>query len=491
MYLSYLLKNIIPSAEKYADIVVKGLALDSRLVKPGEVFFACEGTKQDGQMFILDAVKQGAVAILSENNPQIPALSVPVIVLPHLKLLLSDIAARFYQYPAEELKIVGITGTNGKTSCAHFIAALLQQFYPPCGLLGTLGNGLYGEIKSGFLTTPDAITLQKLFADFKQQKANYVVMEVSSHSLDQGRVNQVPFEVGVFTNLTRDHLDYHGSMEAYGLAKRKLFDNPLLKKAVINADDSFGQELITSLSPSKKIIAYSLENKNADVFVKSSHWTNGQLHAAISTSWGEGELQSSLVGQFNLSNLLAVLATLCVLEFPFKEVLSALSQLKPVPGRMQIVGGKNDAPLVVIDYSHTPDALQKALVALRPHTLGKLYCVFGCGGDRDVGKRPLMANIAEQYADQVWVTDDNPRHEASSTIIHDILQGFKNQKAVRVQPNRAKAIQDVIQYANIHDCILIAGKGAETYQQINDEKIPFSDVEHVRIYLKERYHEDF
>lgn len=493
--LSYLLKDISPIAANYAHVTITGLALDSRLVKSGDLFFACQGTRQDGRAFILDAIHQGAQAILIDSDDLIQiSYDIPVIFVQNLKEKLADIAAHFYQYPANALQIIGVTGTNGKTSCAHFIAGLLHQFHVTCGVIGTLGNGLYGDIQPSNLTTPDAISLQKIFADFKQHHAKYVAMEVSSHSLDQGRVNHVPFEVGIFTNLTQDHLDYHGSMQAYGAAKRKLFDNIFLKQAVINLDDPWGDALITSLIPYKKIIAYSLENKKTmvpTVFVEKSKFSQGKLQASIITPWGTGEFESALVGQFNLSNLLAVLTTLCLLDFPLSKVLAAISQLQPIAGRMQLLGGRNKAPLVVVDYSHTPDALQKALNALRGQTQGRLFCVFGCGGERDKSKRPMMAQIAELYADKVWVTDDNPRHEVSEQIIEDIFQGFKIKTAVKRQPNRAKAIQDVIQYASGQDCILIAGKGAEAYQQINDQKIPFSDVEYVKFYLKERFHEDF
>lgn len=460
-----------------ADLEITGLTLDSRLVQPGELFLACQGTQLDGRKFINDAIQKGAKAIVAESADDQLYFhdTIPVIPIHNLKHQLSEIAARFYGYPAKSLNIIGITGTNGKTSCSHFIAQALQHLQIPCGVIGTLGSGLYGELKAGNLTTPDAVTLQKTFAEFLNKGIKHVAMEVSSHSIDQGRVNHVPFVAAIFTNLTRDHLDYHGTMEAYGAAKRKLFDNPFVKYSVINNDDAFGQQMLGLLS---KTFSYGIKNPG-DVSAKQIALDLSGMHAEVTSPWGAGRLDVDLMGQFNLHNILAVLATLCLLEIPFAEVLQSLSVLSPVPGRMQTVGGK-EKPLVVVDYSHTPDSLEKALLALRPHCQGKLYCVFGCGGDRDRGKRPIMAKIAEQHADFVIVTDDNPRTEDPGQIAAEIMQGFNLPNKVILQHDRSKAIRDVIQYAKVGDCILIAGKGAETYQQIGDQKIPFSDIEKVK-----------
>lgn len=473
------------------DLNITGLTLDSRLVQPGELFLACQGTHLDGRKFIKDAIQRGACAVLAEQKESDHTEiyfegAIPVFLLTGLNHKLSEIAARFYGHPAKSLQIVGITGTNGKTSCSHFIAAALHQLNLPCGVIGTLGSGLYGDIKPGLLTTPDAITIQKTFAEFLAQGVTYVAMEVSSHSIDQGRINGIPFVVGIFTNLTREHLDYHGTMEAYGAVKKKLFDNPLLHHAVINCDDLFGKEIIGSISSNKSVFAYSAKNtppspdeKGLWIRADQVHLNISGIDAKISSPWGEGELHSGLIGEFNLSNLLAVLVTLCLLDVPLETALICLAGLNSVPGRMQTFGGK-DKPLVVVDYSHTPDSLEKALTALRLHCQGKLYCVFGCGGDRDRGKRPIMAKIAEQYADFVMVTDDNPRTEDPKQIAADILQGFSMPDKAVVQHDRSKAIGDVIQYAKAGDCVLIAGKGAESYQQIGDQKIPFSDVEKVQ-----------
>lgn len=483
--LSLLIQDLghVPSQ---ADISIKGLALDSRYVKPGDLFFAFKGSLWDGRAYISDAIAKGAVCVLAEKHPNKPDCYfegvVPVISLSGLQQKVSAIAARFYHHPGATLDIVGITGTNGKTSTSHFIAAILQHLAKPCGIMGTLGNGIYGNIQPGVLTTPDAITLQKNLAEFLSLGAKHVAMEVSSHSLDQGRVKHVPFKVGVFTNLTRDHLDYHGTMEAYGAAKAKLFDNPWLENAAINIDDPFGKELIQKIAAQKQVFAYSTTVQHADVpliYVKEVALDAHGIRALIVTPWGEGELRSSLVGQFNVSNLLAAVTALCLLGIPFQQVLEGVSILRAVPGRMQTFGGKNK-PLIIVDYSHTPDALEQALAALRAHCEGKLYCVFGCGGDRDSGKRPIMATIAEKRADVVIVTDDNPRTEDPALIVADIMKGFSDPNNIIVQHDRSKAIRDVIHYAKQGDCVLIAGKGAETYQQIGEQKIPFSDIEQVR-----------
>jgi UDP-N-acetylmuramoyl-L-alanyl-D-glutamate--2,6-diaminopimelate ligase len=474
-----------------ADCDITGLTLDSRYIKAGDLFLACVGTHLDGRQFIDKAILNGAQAVLAEADSVDSSVlvwrgDVPIIFIKNLNHQVGRIAARFYQYPAKSLRIVGISGTNGKTSCSHFVAAALTRVGVTCGVIGTLGNGLYGNIAPTNLTTPDAVTLQAIFAEFVMQGAKAVAMEVSSHSLDQGRVDGIPFEVAIFTNLTRDHLDYHGDMASYGAAKKRLYDNALVQHAVVNADDDFGLTLIESLHATQDIYAYRVKQSESlpvpAIYADKVHLGMAGLNAQVHTPWGSGQLQTGLIGQFNLSNALAVLTTLCVMDIPFPTALAGLLGLQPVPGRMEALGGQ-DKPLVVVDYSHTPDALEKALAAIRQHCEGKLYCLFGCGGDRDRGKRPIMAKIAEDYADCVVVTDDNPRHEDPKQIVADILQGFVDPTKVIVQHDRSKAIQDIIQCAKAGDCILVAGKGAETYQQVGDTKIPFSDVAHVTKFL--------
>lgn len=466
------------SVEPKADVMLFGLTLDSRLVKSGDLFFACLGSHLDGRQFIADAISRGASAVLVEGDAATQWQSnIPIIAVPDLKMKIGEIAARFYDYPAKKMRVIGITGTNGKTSCSHFIAAALLHLQIPCGVIGTLGNGLYGNIQPGSLTTPDAISLQKIFYDFVNLGAKVVVMEVSSHSIDQGRINGITFDVGVFTNLSRDHLDYHGTMEAYGAVKQRLFEH--VKQAVINADDKFGRSIIASLMGALPVYPYATQPDVASAsLAKSIYLDSSGIHADVETPWGQGKLVAPLAGQFNVSNLLAVLTSLCLIDIPFDAALQSLSALQPVSGRMQMFGGKNQ-PLIVVDYAHKPDALEKVLQALRENCQGKLYCLFGCGGERDRGKRPMMASIAERHADLVVVTNDNPRHEDPKQIMAEILQGFTNPSKVLVEYDRAKAIHDVIQYAKVGDTVLIAGKGAETYQVVGDEKIPFSDIDEV------------
>lgn len=483
------LLNPLYDATIYNDPLITGLSLDSRKVKPGDLFFAYNGTQLDGRIFIDEAIEKGAVAILAEVDSKEETFhlkkNVPIFPIDQLKGRIGEIASIFYGHPSKKLKIIGITGTNGKTSCSYFIAESLHQLKKKCAVIGTLGSGLYGEIEPGSLTTPDPIELHALFAKFVEQEVKIVAMEVSSHSLDQGRINAIKFAVSIFTNLTHDHLDYHGTMEAYGAAKKKLFDKSLTKNAIINVDDPFGKELFESLDR-KDSFAYTLNknfekniNLNALIYADQVELNQTGIRAQINSPWGKGVLQAPLMGQFNLHNMLATLATLNLLKIPFNDSLNALSHLSPVPGRMQTLGGNNQ-PLVVVDYAHTPDALEKALIALRAHCEGKLLCLFGCGGDRDRGKRPLMAKIAETYSDSVMVTDDNPRTEDPTQIVADIMAGFNAPEKIIVQHDRSRAIHDIIHSATVGDVVLIAGKGAEQFQQLGNQKIPFSDVEKVR-----------
>ena len=480
MNLAHLLADIFPLSLPH-EIEVADLTLDSRLVKPDTLFFALTGTHQDGRQFIADAIQKNACAVLSENSEYRLDWQdqVPVMGVPDLRNLAGQLAAKFYDYPARKMQMVGVTGTSGKTSCTQFIAEALAILKKSCGVIGTLGNGLYGAITPGDLTTPDAITLQKTLATLLAQGAEITAMEVSSHSLDQGRVNGIAFDIGIFTNLSRDHLDYHHTMENYGAAKKRLFDQT--RVAVINADDDFGQVLLREFAGRENIFSYGM--KNADVFAENIQLDESGIRARVVTPWGTGHLDSRLVGQFNLQNVLAVITTLCLLEIPFASVMEAVSQLHPVAGRMQLFGGKSK-PQVVVDYAHKPDALEKVLLALRPSCQGKLYCIFGCGGERDRGKRPIMATIAEHYADQIIVTDDNPRHEDPAQIVQDILAGFSDKSRVTVEHDRSRAIHDTIQFARAGDCVLIAGKGAETYQLVGDLKLPFSDTDQVIAALK-------
>lgn len=471
------------------DRAIQGLAMDSRKVRAGDLFLACAGGRAHGLGFAVDAVRAGALAIVYEQDDRETGLialglGVPMLAVPGLREKIGIIADRFYGHPSRELFVAGVTGTNGKTSYSQFLAQALERRQHRCGVIGTLGYGLYGSLASGAHTTPDALTLHALLADMRAQGARSVVMEVSSHGLSQGRAAGVAFDVAAWTNLTRDHLDYHGDMKAYFEAKRRLFGMPGVRYAVVNADDPYGQLLCKSLPPAVELIRYGLGTQAvAQRDERGARYVLGtdlRLHSAgfdmrVASSWGEGTLSSSLLGRFNASNLLAVLATLLTMDMPLAEALGLLEQASTVPGRMERFGGGPDRPLVVVDYAHTPDALEQVLLALRAHCTGQLWCVFGCGGERDSGKRPMMGAAAERCADRVVITNDNPRREDPTQIIVEIQTGLQRPDRAYVQHDRAAAIRFAIENARPGDVVLLAGKGHEEYQLIGDEKFPFSD----------------
>ncbi|WP_248917323.1 UDP-N-acetylmuramoyl-L-alanyl-D-glutamate--2,6-diaminopimelate ligase [Pseudomonas entomophila] len=458
------------------DPLIRELTLDSRQVRQGDLFLAVPGAKVDGREHIADALARGAAAVAYEEQGAsvLPITDVPLIPVKGLIGQLSQIAGRFYGEPSRQLELVGVTGTNGKTSVTQLLAQALDALGRRCGLIGTLGTGFFGELQSGRLTTPDPIAVQATLNDLKKGGAKAVAMEVSSHALEQGRVAALDFDIAVMTNLSRDHLDYHGSMEAYEAAKAKLFSWPSLRTRVVNLDDDFGRRLAKAHAESR-LISYSLQDQSATLFCKQAIFNDDGVRAVIVTPQGEHALRSRLLGRFNLSNMLAAVATLLALDYPLDEILKVTPQLQGPVGRMQRLGG-GDKPLVVVDYAHTPDALEKVLEALRPHAHGKLLCLFGCGGDRDSGKRPLMAEVAERLADRVLVTDDNPRTEDPLRIFDDIRPGFKKPADVEFVAGRGEAIAHLIATAAADDVIVLAGKGHEDYQEINGERHDFSDL---------------
>lgn len=478
----------------FPELSITGLALDNRQIQAGMAFVALQGTRQHGLAYAQAAVDAGAVVVLYEpvTDLAIPALSVPVVAVPHLPQRLGLIAQRFYQVTADDLYVIGITGTDGKTSTTHFIAEALAYLNEQAAVLGTLGVGKPGALEKGTHTTPNAIQVQKQFNDLKQQGFKTVAMEVSSHALDQGRVNDVQFDVAVLTNLTRDHLDYHGTVEAYAEAKRKLFHWPDLQHAVLNLDDAFGQSLAAELAKtSVRVWGYGVgdaANYSSEAVIATRAQFDSQgIQATVVTPLGVGELKAPILGRFNLHNLLAALSSLLAKGISLEAALIALQQVETVPGRMQRVQvqGKAEGMLVVVDFAHTPTALQQALRAAKVHTTGRLICVFGCGGDRDAGKRPVMAQIAEQEAELVIVTDDNPRTENPETIFRDIRAGFMQPELIHFEHNRATAIRLAIQQAKSGDTVVIAGKGHETVQILGDRSIPFDDRTQARLALQE------
>jgi UDP-N-acetylmuramoyl-L-alanyl-D-glutamate--2,6-diaminopimelate ligase len=455
---------------------------DSRRVEPGVAFAAYPGARYDGRAFIDDAVLRGAGAVFWETNKFVwqTRWNVPQVPIEGLRAKLGAIADAIYGHPSRALSIIGVTGTNGKTSCSHWIAQAAEACGRRSAIIGTLGVGKVGALVPSLQTTPDVCAVHEMLAQFRDAGAAVVSMEVSSHGLDQGRVNNVTFDIALFTNLSRDHLDYHGTMVAYGQAKARLFAWPGLRSAVINADDPFGQGLIDAArTRGQRVVSYGFAG--ADVAATGIAMAGGGITLSVATPWGRGAVETHVVGEFNAHNLLGVLAVLLESGIAFDEALGALSALTPPPGRMQRFGGER-APLVVVDYAHTPDALEKVLLALKPAVppQRELICVFGCGGDRDKGKRPQMGEIAAQLADRVVVTSDNPRSEDPAEIASAIVHGIRqaNSRRYRVELDRAAAIASAIAQARERDVVLIAGKGHETYQERNGVQTPFSDAEH-------------
>ncbi|OTP69069.1 UDP-N-acetylmuramoyl-L-alanyl-D-glutamate--2,6-diaminopimelate ligase [Caballeronia sordidicola] len=479
------------------------LHADSRSLKPGDVFFAYGVDGADSRPHIDAAFKQGAAAVLyqPENFPGKPDASRSFAVKA-LNELAGPIASAWYGEPTESMLVVGVTGTNGKTSCSQWLATALSALGTPTAVIGTLGSGMPGKLVHSGFTTPDAPQLQRTFAQFKTEGAKGVAMEVSSHALHQGRANGTKFDIAIFTNLTQDHLDYHGTFAAYEGAKAKLFAWPALKAAVINRDDAAGQRLIAACHGRTRTIAYGIEgiegasdvtNVKADASLAASAVrataTGTAFH--LESDWGAADVEVATLGEFNVSNLLGVLGALLAAHVPLDAALAQIAKLEPVNGRMQRLGGRlqNDEPLVVIDYAHTPDALEKTLLALRPIAEtrgGQLICMFGCGGDRDATKRPLMGAIAEKNSDHVVITSDNPRSEDPLAIIGQIAAGFQDAAKARRIEDRASAILQAIRTAAREDVVVLAGKGHEATQEIMGKKRAFSDQDHARLALAAR-----
>jgi UDP-N-acetylmuramoyl-L-alanyl-D-glutamate--2,6-diaminopimelate ligase len=400
------------------------------------------------------------------------------MVVDDLRFRIGMIASRFCGEPSEKLKIIGYTGTNGKSSCVWLTAGVLEN----CVMIGTMGNGRPGRLQKATHTTPDAITLQKMLASYRKDGMSAVAMEVSSHALDQGRIDGVNVDIAVFTNLTRDHLDYHATMEAYGAAKKRLFALPGISKFVINIDDPFGHDLAKELCGQGKCLTFGINNASAKLFATNIRLHNRGLSLDFVWRDQEARLDSRLIGRFNIENLLAVTGALLSAGLPLQQIVKRLAQVPPVPGRMEQFGFARE-PQIVVDYAHTPDALKNALEAAREHCQGRLVCVFGCGGDRDRGKRPLMGEIAERLADHVILTDDNPRSESGDAIIAEIRAGMQGIPVI--ERDREAAIRLAIGEAGESDLVLVAGKGHEDYQISGDVIRHFSDRETVEAILEE------
>ena len=467
------------------NLEVLGLSLNSHEVAKGDVFIALNGAKQHGLAYANQAIENGAVAILYDSQDSLFAqkyvdyAQVIAISVPNLMQNLGEMSARFYQHPSLAMAVIGITGTNGKTSCSQFLSQLLEHG----AFIGTLGWGTPSQLNKTLNTTPDALTVQKILATLQKTNCQFVAMEVSSHGIAQGRVNGVQFHGAVFTNLSRDHLDYHVTMEAYLDTKLQLFRTKNLNFVVVNLDDAMSQKVIDVIAGDVKVIGVSTLEHNSPRG-ETLQANNVQLNLSgieCDIRW-QNQMQKvhiPLIGRFNLENVLCTLGVMLAVGMEFFAAVERLSSLKSVDGRMTRLGGVNNQPLVIVDYAHTPDALEQVLKSLRQHTQGSLSVVFGCGGDRDRGKRPQMGRIAEQYADHIFLTDDNPRFESNEKIIQAILSGCMLQKH-QIIHHRAQAIKEAIMQASVQDCILIAGKGHETYQEIEGVQYPFDDTQCVR-----------
>jgi UDP-N-acetylmuramoyl-L-alanyl-D-glutamate--2,6-diaminopimelate ligase len=441
--------------------------IDSRQVRPGDVFFAVQGRVTDGRQYIQQAIDNGAIAVIADGEVA-ENYAVPVFTVHNLSEHLGALSSLFYSNPSHNLKVIAITGTNGKTSTSHYVAQLLAAQSFACGVMGTLGNGVYPNLQESQLTTSDCCTIQKQLREYVVANAQYVAMEASSGGLDQGRLNGTLIDTAVFTNLSQDHLDYHSDMEDYFAAKCRLFTDFAVKHCIINIDDPYGKRLVALIQEPAQLITYSLLDKTADVYF------DGKL---VHTPWGSGELISKLIGKFNISNILAALASCAVQGIALEKLLADIKNVHAVTGRMQLINQVADEPQVIVDYAHTPDALDKVLQTLRENSPSKIYCIFGCGGDRDPKKRPLMLRAVLDNSDEIIITRDNPRTEDAHKIVQDMLAGNEVGDNVTIELDRAQAILQTIARAQASEVVLIAGKGHEDYQIIGTTKHKFSDQE--------------
>tara|TARA_R110001599_G_scaffold65838_2_gene185909 strand:- start:162300 stop:163790 length:1491 start_codon:yes stop_codon:yes gene_type:complete len=467
------------------DTPIQGLQLDSRKVQSGDLFFAVPGELHDGRQFIEQAVANGAVAVVAEAPVAgfVDALPVPLVEIPELRFDVGPLAARFFRHPSRDLHVVGVTGTNGKTTTTSLIAQLGRSQGQSCGVIGTLGALLDDSVADSVNTTPDPVSLQRQLAQWRDQGVRTVSIEVSSHALVQGRVSGVEFKTAIYTNLSHDHLDYHGSMDAYARAKMLLFSSAGLLHAVVNLDDEYAPEVIAAVPGGVRILTYSISRDDADIRVKNTRYNAAGVAGELHTPWGSGRFSSPLPGEYNLANLAAAVTAAVLAGEDLLAVLAAVSRLRPVPGRMQLIPNALGLQ-VVVDYAHTPDALEQVLSALKNHVSGRLVTVFGCGGDRDRAKRQVMGRVASKFSDRVVVTSDNPRSEDPAIILADIASGCSGN--FELVADRSRAIAMAIGDAGAGDCVVIAGKGHEDYQIIEGVRHHFSDEEQALKALSQR-----
>jgi UDP-N-acetylmuramoyl-L-alanyl-D-glutamate--2,6-diaminopimelate ligase len=461
-----------PTAGLHSSLKISDLALDDRQVTTGAAFIAVAGGRQHGLQFATRALEHGAAVVLYEPSPDHPTVAEPSVAVADLKQRLGELARAFYGRAYGSPKVAGVTGTNGKTTVAYVLAQAMQRHGSPCAYIGTLGFGLPPSLTAHGLTTPDCVTLHREVAALATP---FVALEVSSHALEQDRIAGLSLDTALFTNLTRDHLDHHGDMASYGRAKRRLFTLPEIRTAVINCDDGFAPELRRAVASDVRVIATSLGGApDADLTARFVPRGLDGMTLEIAGTHGNHVLDSRFVGKFNAENLLLVLGALLAWDVALDDACAALAACRPPPGRMEILGG-NDAPRVVVDYAHTPDALERVLATLRELSHGEVWCVFGCGGERDRGKRPLMGEISARYAEHIVLTDDNPRSEDPAAIVQDIRAGLTGHPSVIVEHARDIAIRRAVQGAQPRDVVLVAGKGHEAVQTIGTETRPFDD----------------
>ena len=472
------LKDLLHGITDAPPIKYNNICDDSRYVNKGTVFFAVKGLSSDGCDFIESAISSGACAVVYEPPYDLSNIetSIPIIAVEDLKLEIPNIVSRHYESSINEMSIIGVTGTNGKTTVSWLIHQGFKKIGYKSGYIGTLGYGLE-SLNLNELTTPSCMKLHKILSEFQNSGVEYVVMEISSHAIDQRRIDGINFNSVIFTNLSRDHIDYHGNMENYGETKAKLFLERQSKIKIININDSFGRSLIERVD--EEVISTSIEpiNIDKDKFISVTKYeTNGSgFDIDLKSSWGTFKTHVPLLGTFNIENVIQTIALFLSLGFSLSKIQTIIEGMKAPSGRMESVDVDNNhlLPRVLVDFSHTPDALKLSLQSIRDHYDGKIWCVFGCGGDRDRGKRKMMGKIAERYADYVIVTSDNPRNENPDKIISDILEGISSQ--VKIIVNREEAINFAIMKANKNEIILIAGKGHESYQKIGEKTLESSD----------------
>lgn len=461
-------------------IDVASICNDSRAIEPGALFLAYPGSGSDGRNFIPQAIAAGAKAVVYDPKDftiSNESLKVPCIPFSDLSKNLSQIARKFYGDSASKLSITGVTGTNGKTTIAYQLAEAYNVLHQKSAYIGTLGEGAFDTLRPLSNTTPDALCLHRLFGQYVSEKMTNVCMEVSSHALSQGRVDGIEFEQAIFTNLTHDHLDYHGTMDSYAKAKAKLFKGDHLQVAILNGDDEYAPQMVSNLSSKTRLLTYGM-NKACDVYATECKINKQGSKMTVSSPWGQYCIEVNSLGLFNLYNTLAIFTSLMCKGFSATQVIAVLKSLKPSSGRMEII---SSTPTVIVDYAHTPDALKNALKTLRPLCDGRLIVVFGCGGDRDHAKRPLMGKEASKCADEIIVTSDNPRSEDPNQIIADVCKGIPSEGiSLLTITDREQAIQQAVQSATPDDIILIAGKGHESYQEVGGKRRYFSDQVFVR-----------